>query len=340
MEYKIPAVDDFFFLIEPFSLKHNLNLKTKQSMPTLFNENQRKTLASVCDTIIAPITNPSIVQSIINAKYQSPGLENVTKKDLEDFLTAAATTTLPTLVSEIEDALQRNMPQDVSYELGLLLTAMSTTAGMLALSLSFQCAAPFSDLNFEARESFLISLNESIIGLKRKAFVSLRQLICIKAFGTGPTNPLWHSFGFDGPRKILKKNIKNINEAGEGGEGGGEGAGGEGGGGGSLEFDFSPYVVTPDVACGREYDVIIVGSGCGGSVVCERLAKEGKRVLLIEKGKYLHRCELTGSEDEFDRLYERGGLCVTDDTGLAVLAGSTFGGGTAGVFLSIVFELL
>ena len=310
-------------------------------MPTLFNENQRKTLASVCDTIIAPITNPSIVQSIINAKYQSPGLENVTKKDLEDFLTAAATTTLPTLVSEIEDALQRNMPQDVSYELGLLLTAMSTTAGMLALSLSFQCAAPFSDLNFEARESFLISLNESIIGLKRKAFVSLRQLICIKAFGTGPTNPLWHSFGFDGPRKILKKNIKNINET-AGGEGGGEGAGGEGGGGGggSLEFDFSPYVVTPDVACGREYDVIIVGSGCGGSVVCERLAKEGKRVLLIEKGKYLHRCELTGSEDEFDRLYERGGLCVTDDTGLAVLAGSTFGGGTAGVFLSIVFELL
>ena len=74
-------------------------------MPTLFNENQRKTLASVCDTIIAPITNPSIVQSIINAKYQSPGLENVTKKDLEDFLTAAATTTLPTLVSEIEDAI-------------------------------------------------------------------------------------------------------------------------------------------------------------------------------------------------------------------------------------------
>ena len=257
-------------------------------MPNLFNENQRKTLASVCDTIIAPITNPTIVQSIINAKYQSPGLENVSKKELEEFLTATATTTLPTLVSEIEDALQRNMPQDVSYELGLLLTAMSTTAGMLALSFSFKCAAPFYDLNFQKRELFLIGLNESMIGLKRKAFVSLRQLICIKAFGTGPTNPLWHSFGFDGPRKNLEKNKKNTNET----DGGG--------GGGSMEFDFTPYIVTPDVACGREreYDVIIVGSGCGGSVVCERLAKEGKHVLLIEKGKYFRRCELTGSEDE------------------------------------------
>jgi hypothetical protein len=304
-------------------------------MPTLFNEEQRKTLASVCDTIIAPITNPATIKSIVDAKYKSPGLENVTRKDIEKFLTSSATTTLPTLVSDIEDALQRNMPADVSSELGLLLTAMGTTAGMLALSLSISCASPFYDLPFETRESFLIGLNQSIIGLKRKAFVSLRQLICIKAFGTGPTNPLWRSFGFDGPRKTVdvmrgQENYLEENEEVER-EGGVINAGAAA----SREFDFSPYVVTPkDVADGSsssssKYDAIVVGSGCGGSVVCERLAREGFKVLLIEKGKYLCRSEMSGSEDEFDRLYERGGLCVTDDTGLAVLAGSAFGGGTA-----------
>ena len=67
----------------------------------------------------------------------------------------------------------------------------------------------------------------------------------------------------------------------------------------------------------------------GGSVVCDKLSSQGFKVLLIEKGTYYKRKEQTGSEEMFDKLYERGGLCVTDDTGLAVLAGSAFGGGTA-----------
>ena len=239
------------------------------------------------------------------------------------------------------------MPEDVSFELGLLLTAMSTTAGMLALSLSFQCAAPFYALNFTSRELFLQGLNNSMIGLKRKAFVSLRQLICIKAFGNGPTNPLWTSFGFQGPRTtndvLFSQKQK---QDGKGGEGGKEGEEGEEEKGSAIpalktdpvaspEFDFSPYIVTVEEAKRNSsnsplyYDAIIVGSGCGGSVVCERLASQGKKVLLIEKGRYLHRNEMTGSEEMFDQLYERGGLCVTDDTAMAVLAGSAFGGGTA-----------
>jgi len=58
---------------------------------------------------------------------------------------------------------------------------MGTTIGMLALSLSPSAAAPFASLSKETREIFLQGLSTSMVGLKRKAFVSLRQLICIKA---------------------------------------------------------------------------------------------------------------------------------------------------------------
>ena len=37
------------------------------------------------------------------------------------------------------------------------------------------------------------------------------------------------------------------------------------------------------------YDVVIVGSGPGGGTVAWKLAKTGKRILLIERGDYLRR---------------------------------------------------
>lgn len=39
----------------------------------------------------------------------------------------------------------------------------------------------------------------------------------------------------------------------------------------------------------ERYDVIVVGSGAGGSAVAYRLTQAGKRVLLLEKGGHLPR---------------------------------------------------
>ena len=40
---------------------------------------------------------------------------------------------------------------------------------------------------------------------------------------------------------------------------------------------------------GEHYDAVIIGSGPGGGTMAWRLAKTGKRILLLERGDYLPR---------------------------------------------------
>lgn len=77
-----------------------------------------------------------------------------------------------------------------------------------------------------------------------------------------------------------------------------------------------------------ETDVVIIGSGCGGAVAAKNLAEAGHRVLVVEKSyhypsKYFPMTQSNG----MIHLFESGGSCVTDDGCMAVLAGSTWGGG-------------
>ncbi|CAG8767192.1 38874_t:CDS:2 [Gigaspora margarita] len=79
-----------------------------------------------------------------------------------------------------------------------------------------------------------------------------------------------------------------------------------------------------------EFDVVIIGSGAGGSVAAARLArKSGNSVLIIEKGHHYHQSELTLKEkDGYEKLYELGGGMLSEDSSMTVLSGSNFGGGT------------
>mmetsp|Transcript_60264 Transcript_60264/g.173894 ORF Transcript_60264/g.173894 Transcript_60264/m.173894 type:complete len:595 (-) Transcript_60264:344-2128(-) len=91
-------------------------------------------------------------------------------------------------------------------------------------------------------------------------------------------------------------------------------------------------MVNGEISCDKvlSYDVVVVGSGCGGGVMAAELASAGKRVLVVEKGRYQTRAEMTGVEyDGLNNLFEQGGLGVSEDSSVAVLAGSTFGGGSA-----------
>ncbi|KAF3528852.1 hypothetical protein DY000_02037445 [Brassica cretica] len=76
-------------------------------------------------------------------------------------------------------------------------------------------------------------------------------------------------------------------------------------------------------------DAVVVGSGSGGGVVAGMLAKAGYKVLVVEKGNYYARSNLSLHEGQaLDEMYLSGGLLATTDMNVVILAGSTVGGGS------------
>jgi choline dehydrogenase-like flavoprotein len=58
-----------------------------------------------------------------------------------------------------------------------------------------------------------------------------------------------------------------------------------------------------------EYDVCVIGSGAGGSVVAARLAEAGKRVLIVEQGKWVSPRDLPTRDDRaLEQLYRNAGV--------------------------------
>jgi choline dehydrogenase-like flavoprotein len=79
-------------------------------------------------------------------------------------------------------------------------------------------------------------------------------------------------------------------------------------------------------------DVLIVGSGAGGGTVAQALvplARDGRRVLLLEQGARLDDHEFTGREAEMaGALYENGGGFLTAQGTMTLAFGRAYGGST------------
>lgn len=93
-------------------------------------------------------------------------------------------------------------------------------------------------------------------------------------------------------------------------------------------YEFKFEKITQDYQY-IDTDVLIIGSGAGGGVVASEMAEKGWSTLVVEKGIYQRPDEMTTTpKDGFYNLYEGQGLMATEDGGMNVLAGSSFGGGT------------
>ena len=76
-------------------------------------------------------------------------------------------------------------------------------------------------------------------------------------------------------------------------------------------------------------DVVVVGSGAGGSVLADRLTARGLAVVMLEEGGYWTRRSFDGREDHsYPRLYQEMGNRATDDQSVLILQGRNVGGGT------------
>jgi choline dehydrogenase-like flavoprotein len=87
-----------------------------------------------------------------------------------------------------------------------------------------------------------------------------------------------------------------------------------------------------------ETDVCVIGSGAAGAILAYHLAKAGREVLVVERGRYVEPREF--SEDEVEmigKLYADGVFQQTEDFGFTVLQGSCVGGSTV-VNNAVCFE--
>jgi choline dehydrogenase-like flavoprotein len=84
-------------------------------------------------------------------------------------------------------------------------------------------------------------------------------------------------------------------------------------------------------------DVCVVGSGAGGAVVAARCAQAGLAVLVLEMGGYRNEADFKQLElPGMLELYLGGGLLASENGSIAVLAGSTLGGGTVVNYMNCI----
>jgi choline dehydrogenase-like flavoprotein len=86
-----------------------------------------------------------------------------------------------------------------------------------------------------------------------------------------------------------------------------------------------------------EADVCVVGSGAGGAVVAAELQRAGRSVVVLEMGGYRNEADFRQLElPGMFELYLGGGLAASEDGSIAVLAGSTLGGGTVVNYMNCI----
>jgi choline dehydrogenase-like flavoprotein len=162
----------------------------------------------------------------------------------------------------------------------------------------------FASLSPRQRERALLRMSTSSIPLLRQAFQAVKRpaaFLFYAAPDSDDTNPNWPAIRYEPTRppqatRATPKPIRTV-------------------------------PITKDVELTA--DVVVIGSGAGGSVVAAELAAAGSDVVVLEMGEYLNEADFTGMEAEMTpRLFLGRGLLSTSDLGIVVLAGSCLGGGT------------
>jgi choline dehydrogenase-like flavoprotein len=113
-----------------------------------------------------------------------------------------------------------------------------------------------------------------------------------------PDNPNWKVFGYPGPTSAPPPAAPKLIEP----------------------------IVPPDTL---EADVVVVGSGSGGSVIAGTLAQKGQKVIVLEASGYFTEQDFNQLElPAYQEMYWRGGPTPTADGNISLQAGTTLGGGT------------
>ncbi|KAJ5131562.1 uncharacterized protein N7515_007601 [Penicillium bovifimosum] len=275
---------------------------------SFFSELQWKTFYALADAIVPSIhtaaTGKSSKDHVVSDAEWDIAVSRLSRLIPGTDAAQIATQYLHENVSsnpQFRAAIERTLGQYVHTEgkngFALIMTALNTRAGSLIMTGS---TTPIQDQPIKAREKIIHGWESSRLPPLRAIYRGLTGLVKKTWALTSPTiSPV---LGF--PRIPVH---------------------GKPADGFKYEFLQFPPGNQPETI---ETDVVIVGSGCGGSVTAKNLAEAGHRVLVVEKSySYASNTFPMNPNDGFINMFENGGAISTDDGSMAVLAGSTWGGG-------------
>ncbi|SPR01393.1 unnamed protein product (mitochondrion) [Plasmodiophora brassicae] len=199
-------------------------------------------------------------------------------------------------------SMRRKLNRRAYRQFILGLAILSNSYGILVVS-GGTMFSPFALLSLERRTRLLNLFSTSPVPNLIVLYRVLKIMSMTHVYMNPPTS-IWAEIGYPGPDLVRSAIPKRT----------------------PPQYEF----LGEDALRGAHFDVIIVGSGAGGSVCASVLAQAGKSVLVVEKGKYYQSDQHALIEqDAMEKMFEREGLLASENGALLLFAGSTFGGGTA-----------
>ncbi|KAL7751307.1 hypothetical protein RI367_003167 [Sorochytrium milnesiophthora] len=253
-------------------------------------------LSALLDTIVQPVPVAALLESLHQGDEsrlsQLAAVKGTDVVSPDELWTALHTRLTPYLFTKVHMGLR----------------AMDSKIGMAVLT-NGRFLRAFPDLDPEERIAMLLSLTNASIDsplvAKKSLFKVITAIVCVLCYGSPKLHDLvGEATGY------TTHDPERDNKA-------------------AFDYPYNFIKVSEDKA-ELETDVVVVGSGAGGGVAAAILAQSGKRVLVLERGKHYRADELHGSESKaLELLYDNGALTTPEEGNLNILAGATFGGGTA-----------
>ncbi|XP_028759531.1 long-chain-alcohol oxidase FAO1-like [Neltuma alba] len=283
---------------------------------------EMESLESICEAVLPPLSPQSDSDEHVDIFWQSSASQSSVPHQVAEILVKRAIIEALILIRVI---------------LWMLATRLGTLllCGSLCITDTWPFINNFSNISLEKREKIVQKwLQHRFLTPIRLAFLYIKVL-CVWVFFSqvdeNGENPTWKAIGYDvsaeekkassfenKERPLDKGMVEAMYETNS-----------------SLPLSLSQKglkVVTDAksnvlrIKC----DAVVIGSGCGGGVAAAVLASSGLKVLVLEKGNYFTAMDYSSLEGpSMDELYESGGTMASVDGNMAILAGSTVGGGSA-----------